>query len=418
MDRVILHSDLNNFYASVECLYNPEIRNKPVAVGGDEEARHGIVLAKNQIAKAYGVKTGETLWQARQKCPGLVTVQANFKLYLKFSHLVREIYDCYTDQFEPFGIDEGWLDVTGSTGLFGTGEKIANEIRKRIYEELGVTVSVGVSFNKIFAKLGSDMNKPNATTIITRDNYKTTVWQLPASDLLYVGPATTKKLKLMSIKTIGDLAQFDTKILQGRIGVVGLLLHRFANGQDNSPVAKKGAEAYIKSVGNSITAPRDLCTIEDIKAVFYMLSESVAARLRGHGLKCTGIQIHVRDKDLFSCERQAQLVFPTCLTKEISDKAMEIFISKYRMVKPLRSIGVRGINLVPENYAFQLDLLTDQNKREKQEIVERTVDEIRARFGYSAIQRGIILKNKDLTSINPKDDHVIHPVGYLDGKII
>jgi len=390
----------------------------PVVVGGDEEMRHGIVLAKNQIAKTYGIQTGEALWQARQRCPGLVTVPANFKLYLKFSKLTREIYSDYTDQFEPFGIDEGWLDVTGSTGLFGSGEKIANEIRKRVYEELGVTVSVGVSFNKIFAKLGSDMKKPDATTVISRENYKSMVWRLPVSELLYVGRATTKKLKLMSIRTIGDLANSDPKLLQSSLGVIGLMLHRFANGQDNSPVAQKGAEAYIKSVGNSTTAPRDLCTIDDIRTVLYMLSESVAARLRGHGLKCTGIQIYVRDKDLFSCERQAQLPFPTFLTKEIADKAIDIFSTKYRMIKPLRSIGVRGINLVPEDSAYQLDLLTNHNMRDKFEKLERTVDEIRERFGYKSIQRGIILKNKEFTDISPKDDHVIHPVGYLSGKII
>jgi len=411
MERVILHSDLNNFYASVECLYHPKLRDQPVVVGGDEEARHGIVLAKNQIAKAYGIKTGDVLWEARRKCPGLVAVPADFQLYLKFSRKVREIYADYTDLIEPFGIDENWLDVTGSLGLYGSGENIADAIRKRVYEELGVTVSVGVSFNKIFAKLGSDMKKPNATTIITKENYPSAIWQLPAADLLYVGRSTEKKLSAMGVHTIGDLARCDVNLLHKRLGVWGIMLHRFANGEDHSPVAKREAESCIKSVGNSITAPRDLTTLEDVKAVFYMLAESVAARLRGYGLKCTGVQIYIRDKDLISCERQAKLTFPSCLTSEIAEKAMEIFTSKYHMSKALRSIGVRGIRLVPENEAYQLDMFSDQQWREKSEKAERAVDEIRDRFGYFAIQRGILLKDKKLTGINPKDDHIIFPPG-------
>jgi len=411
MERVILHSDLNNFYASVECLYHPKLRDQPVVVGGDEEARHGIVLAKNQIAKAYGIKTGDVLWEARRKCPGLVAVPADFQLYLKFSRKVREIYADYTDLIEPFGIDENWLDVTGSLGLYGSGENIADAIRKRVYEELGVTVSVGVSFNKIFAKLGSDMKKPNATTIITKENYPSAIWQLPAADLLYVGRSTEKKLSAMGVHTIGDLARCDVNLLHKRLGVWGIMLHRFANGEDHSPVAKREAESCIKSVGNSITAPRDLTTLEDVKAVFYMLAESVSARLRGYGLKCTGVQIYIRDKDLISCERQAKLTFPSCLTSEIAEKAMEIFTSKYHMSKALRSIGVRGIRLVPENEAYQLDMFSDQQWREKSEKAERAVDEIRDRFGYFAIQRGILLKDKKLTGINPKDDHIIFPPG-------
>ena len=411
MERVILHSDLNNFYASVECLYHPKLRDQPVVVGGDEEARHGIVLAKNQIAKAYGIKTGDVLWEARRKCPGLVAVPADFQLYLKFSRKVREIYADYTDLIEPFGIDENWLDVTGSLGLYGSGENIADAIRKRVYDELGVTVSVGVSFNKIFAKLGSDMKKPNATTIITKENYPSAIWQLPAADLLYVGRSTEKKLSAIGVHTIGDLARCDVNLLHKRLGVWGIMLHRFANGEDHSPVAKREAESCIKSVGNSITAPRDLTTLEDVKAVFYMLAESVSARLRGYGLKCTGVQIYIRDKDLISCERQAKLTFPSCLTSEIAEKAMEIFTSKYHMSKALRSIGVRGIRLVPENEAYQLDMFSDQQWREKSEKAERAVDEIRDRFGYFAIQRGILLKDKKLTGINPKDDHIIFPPG-------
>lgn len=418
MERTILHSDLNSFYASVECFCNPKIRHLPVAVGGDQEARHGIILAKNLIAKAYGVTTGEAIWQARQKCKELVVIPANFERYLKYSKLVKEIYAEYTDQTESFGIDENWLDVTDSVGLFGSGEVIANEIRHRVFSELGLTVSVGVSFNKIFAKLGSDIKKPDATTVISRDNYKSVVWKLPVSDLLYVGRSTTNKLHRYGIKSIGDLANCSIDYLHSWLGKWGIVLHRFANGLDNSPVAKNGAESYIKSIGNSTTTSRDLTRVEEVKAVFYMLSESVAARLREQKLKCTTVQIYIRDKKLISCERQARLEYPTFLTNEIAEKAMEIFLTKYQFKEPLRSIGVRGTNLVNKDTVLQLNLFTDIKKYDKQEQLEQTIDEIRGRFGYHVIKRGILLEDKSLTSLNAKEENVIHPLNYFDGAIL
>lgn len=257
MERVILHCDMNNFYASVECLHNPSIRGKPVAVCGDAELRHGIVLAKNYIAKSYGIKTGDVIWEARQKCKDLVVISANFPLYLRFSQLARKIYERYTDQIESFGIDECWLDVTGSS-CFGTGEQIANEIREAIKFELGCTTSIGVSWNKIFAKLGSDMKKPDATTVISKDNYKDTIFKLPAEDLLYVGRTTNAKLKKLNINTIGDVAQADIEFLKMRLGKWGEYLWIFANGYDQSNVSLNGAESVIKSVGNSTTTIRDL----------------------------------------------------------------------------------------------------------------------------------------------------------------
>ena len=416
MDRTILHCDLNGFYASVECFSNPDIRDKPVIVGGDVELRHGIVLAKNEIAKKFGIVTGEAVWQAKNKCPGLISVPPHFEKYLKFSKLAREIYYRYTDLVEPFGIDECWLDVTASAGLFGDGTSIANEIRETIKREMGITVSAGVSFNKIFAKLGSDMKKPDATTVITRENYQDKVWRLPASDLLYVGHATTKKLDRYGVHTIGQLAAYDIKLLVQHLGVWGVMLSRFANGQDESPVAQKGDEAIIKSVGNSTTLPRDVKTPEEVKKVFYMLSESVASRLREHGLKATTVQIYVRDNELFSCERQAGLKYPSFLSGEIAEKAVEIFAKKYMMRKPLRSLGVRGCNLVPKDASVQLDLFTNFARREKQEQLEYMVDDLRRRFGYHIIQRGIIFEDRQLTGINPKD-HVIHPENFFDGAI-
>jgi DNA polymerase-4 len=415
-DRTVLHIDLNGFYASVECFSNPSIRDKPVIVGGDPELRHGIVLAKNDLAKKYGIVTGEAVWAAKSKCPGLVSVKPDYEKYLKFSRLAREIYDRYSPLVEPFGIDEVWTDITASMRIYGDGKSVADEIRETIYRELGITASVGVSFNKIFAKLGSDYKKPNATTIITRENFKQIVWPLPASDLLYVGHATKKKLEKYGINTIGELANFDRELLVRNLGVWGAMLSRFANGLDDTPVAQKGEEAIIKSVGNSSTLPRDVETIDDVKKVFYMLSESVASRLREHGLKATTVQIYIRDKDLFSCERQAQLTFPSFLSGEIAEKAMEIFVRKYVMRKPLRSLGVRGCNLVPKDTAVQLDLFNDQADRVRKETLEYTIDDLRRRFGYHCIQRGIIYEDKKLTGINPKD-HTIHPVNFFDGAI-
>ncbi|MCL2620124.1 MAG: DNA polymerase IV [Defluviitaleaceae bacterium] len=417
MNRTILHSDLNGFYASVECFSNPSIRNVPVIVGGDEEMRHGIVLAKNDIAKKFGMVTGEAVWQAKRKCPGLVSVRPDFNKYLKFSRLAREIYERYTDQVESFGVDEVWADVSGSIGLFGNGKMIADEIRATIKKELGITASIGVSFNKIFSKLGSDMKKPDVTTLVTKDNYKDTAWRLPVSDLLYVGSATQKKLHNRNINTIGQLANMDVKHLVSLLGKWDVVLHNFANGFDNQPVKKKGVEAFIKSVGNSSTLHRDIFTVEDVKRVFYMLSESVATRLREHGLKATTIQIHVRDNELSSCERQAQLLFPTYLTSEIAEKVLDIYLRKYQYRNPIRSLGVRACNLVAKDVTYQLDLFTDHTQRERLESLEESIDNLRQRFGYSIVQRGILYEDGKLTSINPKDDHTIHPINYFEGAI-
>lgn len=411
MNRTILHVDLNNFYASVECLYRPELRNIPVAVVGDVEARHGIVLAKNYPAKAFGIKTGDVIWEARQKCSKLVTVPADFKKYLRFSRLARAIFADYTDQIEPFGVDEAWLDVTGSVHLFGTGEEIAAAIRRRFREELGLTGSVGVSWNKIFAKLGSDMKKPDATTIITPENYQNMVWPLPVGELLYVGRSTRKKLNDRAVLTIGDLANRDVKSLQHALGVWGGTLWTFANGLDASPVRNSGEESLIKSIGNSTTAMRDLKNNEDVKLIVYVLAESVASRLRAHGLKCTTVAIHVRNSDLYSFDRQIKLTEPTYVSGDIAGKAMELFVANYRWERPIRSIGVRGADLVTAASHLQLDLFERSKPEEEQ--LEKSVDGIRRRFGHYSVQRCSMLLDRALVGFNPKDEHVIHPVSFF-----
>ncbi len=411
--RVILHSDMNNFYASVECVHRPEIRNRPVVVGGDEELRHGIVLAKNYTAKAAGIRTGEALWQAREKCPGLVVLPPNYPLYLRYAKFARQIYADYTSRIEPFGLDEAWLDVSGEDGVL-----IANEIRKRIKNELGVTASVGVSYNKIFAKLGSDIKKPDATTLISRDNFKSVAWPLPVEELLYVGRATKSKLHRLGITTIGELAATPAPLLRNLFGKVGDVLYTFANGYDDSPVMQMGEESLIKSVGNSTTTPRDLTCNEDVKITLFVLCESVCARMREHGFLCRTVAVSVRDNELFRFERQTKLPKPSHISGEIADTAMRLFAENYSWPRPVRSIGVRCTDLITSNTPFQLSVFSDERKRQKNETLDKTVDAIRKRFGHFCIQRACVLADKPLGGINPKGDHIIHPVGFFkDGMV-
>ena len=259
MDRVILHCDLNSFYASVELLEHPDLRSLPVAVCGDPESRHGIILAKNEPAKKFGVKTAETIWQARRKCPNLVLLSAHHQKYRRYSRLVNAIYDRYTDLVEPFSIDESWLDVTGTLHLFGgDGRALADEIRRTVREELNLTVSVGVSFNKVFAKMGSDYQKPDATTVISRDNYRDLIWPLPVTELLFVGRAAARTLSSYGIETIGDLAAFDKEALMHMLGRQGAVLHDYATGAEHAPVVPARDMPGPKSVGNGLTFRRNL----------------------------------------------------------------------------------------------------------------------------------------------------------------
>lgn len=386
-ERVILHSDINCCYASIELLHHPELRGKPVAVGGDPESRHGIVLTANYIAKEYGIKTGMALWQARQLCPAIIFLPPRMDLYLRFSKMAHEIYGEYTDLQQPFGIDESWLDVTSSSTIKGDGRAIANEISLRMKKELGVTVSIGVSWNKIFAKLGSDYKKPDAITEINKDNYKDIAWNLPAKDLLYVGRSTNTKLKSLGIMTIGDLACTPADILKRQLGKMGLILHSFANGLDDSPVSGEDYHASIKSIGNSTTTPRDLENDEDVKIVLTILSESVATRLRENGFKSLVVEISIRDNELYSFTRQRKIKNATNITKEISEEAYRLFKENYNWTKPIRSIGVRCAELVADIFPEQLDLFMSLEQREKQMKMDETVDIIRKRFGFYSVQR-------------------------------
>ena len=415
MPRNILHVDCNCFYASVEMQRHPELRDKPLAVCGDQEARHGIVLTANYIAKPFGVKTGMAIWQAKQACPNLVVLPPDYREYIRFSRMAREIFEDYTDQVEPFGLDESWLDVTGSVGLFGSPMAIAKEISERFKFELGITVSIGVSNNKITAKLGSDYKKPDAITRIEADNYKQIVYPLPVEDLLYVGPATSRKLRSVGISTIGRLAECPEDFLVRRLGKMGAVLSMFANGRDNSPVCRSDHIQNIKSVGNSATTPRDLVCEDDVRIMLFLLAESVAVRMRELASRCTVVEISVRDSDLYSFTRRRTLQTPTCSSTEIAETALDLFQRSYHWDKPIRSIGVRGAGLVEATSATQLSLFSDDKKRDRWERIDNAMDHLRHRYGYMSIQRAIVRTDPLLAGINPVDDHTIHPVGYFAG---
>lgn len=392
MERTILHCDCNGFFASVECVLNPALKDVPMAVGGNVEARHGIILAKNELAKKYNIQTAETIYSAKRKCPSLVIVPPHHDLYEEYSERINAIYTQYTDLVERFGIDESWLDVTGSMKLFGDGKEIADTLRKRIYEEIGVTISVGVSFNKVYAKLGSDYKKPDATTIISRENYKDIVYPLPVGDLLFVGRRTAETLGRMGIKTIGQLAGSDEKVLSRLFGKSGQMLYRYARGEDNSPVDPH-ARDEVKSVGNGMTFRRDLCGENDIMCGISHLSESIAARMRRKGIKCTVVQVTIKDPSLSSIVRQEKLDSPTNLAKEITDKAMGIIRRNWNMKKPIRMLTVTGGGIVGENENFQIGFFDEENKNPKREKLEKALDSIRDKYGKDSVKNANIINN-------------------------
>ena len=391
-DRVILHCDLNCFFASVELLRYPALRDVPVAVCGDPESRHGIVLAKNEAAKQLGVKTAETIWQARQKAPHLITLPPHHGLYREYSQKVNAIYSQYTDLVEPFGIDESWLDITGSMHLFGgDGKAIADQLRQRLREELGLTISVGVSFNKIFAKLGSDYKKPDATTVIDQDNWQRIVWPLPVGDLLGVGRSTQKLLRQYGVETIGQLAAFPRETLEALMGKHGAQLHDYANGQENSPVRPQHEAEPVKSVGNGTTFPTNLTRWEQVRAGLSALADSVAGRLRRYGMYCGGVALTIRYADFCQFTRQTRLNGPTHLQKDIYRAALTLAQQAWHAPEPIRALTVTALYLTPDGESYQqLDLLAGDAARrdEKQERLEQAMDAIRGKYGKGSITFG------------------------------
>ena len=402
-ERVILHCDCNSFFASVETVLNPAYAGVPMAVCGSEEDRHGIVLAKNELAKKYGIQTAETVYSAKRKCPSLVIAEPHRDEYVRFSRRVNDIYLKYTDLVEPFGIDESWLDVTASQRAFGTGETIADRIRQEVKQSLGITVSVGVSFNKVFAKLGSDYKKPDATTVINRENFKNIVFPLPASDLLFVGKRTSEELRSLGIRTIGDIALTDEGILKMRLGKMGEMLHRYANGLDDSPVSPEREDA--KSMGAGFTFRHDLVGKDECRIGIEFLSEEIGTRLRRHNMKCTAVQLTIKDEYLRSIQRQKQLGMATDISREIADAAYRIMLSEWSEHKPVRMITVTAIGLVNANdLAEQIDIFGDNNSktREKSKKREETVDKIRQKYGFDSIVQGAII-DSDIGIYEKKD---------------
>lgn len=414
MDRTILHCDCNAYYASVECISRPELKKVPMAVCGDPKSRRGIILAKNELAKQFGIVTAETVWQAKKKCPELVLVSPHREEYTKYYKLINEIYAQYTSKVEAFSIDESWLDVTGSLHLFGSGKKIADELRARVRSELGLTISVGVSFNKVFAKLGSDYKKPDATTVITRETFRDILHPLPVTDMLYVGKRTADTLHRIGVRTIGALAALKREEAEKLLGKSGELIWEYANGLDDTPVREIGESEAAKSIGNGITFQRNLVGRDDIKAGVLMLADSVGARLRSCGLYCQTVQVQIKDPQFRVISRQKTLSRPIRQTKDLYDAGLDIIFKSWDVSKPIRLLSLTAAGLTESGSGGQFSFFdASQQDSQKIEKLETAIDEIRKRFGKKAVSYGSILKT-DIVSrqdvpLEKEEDDLPHP---------
>ncbi len=389
-DRVILHCDCNSFFASVETVLNPSYRDVPMAVCGSEADRHGIVLAKNELAKKYGVVTAETVASAKRKCPTLVIAAPHYGEYVRFSKRVNEIYARYTDIIEPFGIDESWLDITASQKIFGSGVDIAEEIRSAVKKETGLTVSIGVSFNKPFAKLGSDYKKPDAITVIDRSNFKEIAYPLPVSSLLFVGKKTEKALSALGVRTIGALSEISRATLNQRLGKLGDLLYSYANGLDESPVEPEIKDA--QSISNGLTFRHDLLTRAECKLGIEYLSEELGAKLRNSGMKCGTVCLTIKDESFHAIQRRRRQSPISDISREIADTAYSILLDEWEEGRAVRMLTVSVSNLTKEA-AVQLDMFDTKEEKQREKILKRenAVDKIRQKYGGEAIISGAII---------------------------
>lgn len=405
MERTILHCDLNCFFASVELLDHPELRHLPVAVCGDPGNRHGIILAKNEPAKAFGVQTAETIWQARRKCPDLLLLPPHHREYRRFSQIINALYQEYTDRVEPFGVDESWLDVTDVLHLFGgDGRTLADTLRRRVREELGLTISVGVSYNKVFAKLGSDYKKPDATTVITPRDMERMVWPLPVSAMLFVGHATQNTLEPYGVKTIGDLARFDPISLEALLGKLGRQLHEYANGLDREPVALVGAWTLPKSVGSGLTFSKNLTTWDEVKGGVALLADNVAMELRKNAMVCRTLQVTLRDPKFKDICRQRPLPLPSQFSRELSAAVLNLLRECWQPGSPIRALTVTAQNLQDQAEAWeQISLFrpSESPTRQRQAHLETAMDSIRAKYGKDAINftgvPGKLLRDREIS---------------------
>ena len=404
-DRVVLHCDCNSFFASVEMALDPTLKDVPIAVCGDEENRHGIVLAKNELAKKFGIITAETVYSAKRKCPGLIVVKPHYHEYQKYSEAVNKIYSRYTDMIEPFGIDESWLDVTAS-GIFGSGYEIAEKIREDVKREIGITVSIGVSFNKVFAKLGSDYKKPDAITVIDRNNYKHIAYPLPVGNLLFVGKRTVEQLSLLGIKTIGDLAHANVSFLISKFGKMGKVLHEYANGDENCPV-DQSINGESKSIANGLTFKHDLRDRESSKTAINFLCEEIGSKLRKRNKICATVQLTIKDEFFKNIQRQRSLETPTDLSNVIAETAFKILCEEWLDGKPIRTLTVSVSGLISkENYVSQVSFFDeDGGVHKKDELREEAIDKIRDKFGSFAILKANVLDNDMGIDIGKKNDY-------------
>lgn len=388
-DRVILHCDVNNFYAQVETLFNPELKDKPVAVCGDPALRHGIVLAKSEAAKAFGVKTAEPIWQALRKCPKLIIVPPTYKKYAEFSKIIYDICTSFTDEVESFGMDECWLDVTGSRELFGTGVEIAYQLKDKIKQLTGLTVSIGVSFSKIFAKLGSDLKKPDAVSIISRENYKSVAWKLPVSDMLYIGKRTEKKLFDMGIESIGDLALADRALIFKIFGKNGLKMCDAAKGEDKDRVKSYTEKHIPESIGNGATCASDITNTEEAASLIFSLAEIIGFRLRTFSLSAGGVSVNLRDKNLTFINRQKKFMPHTSDAYRIGKYALEILEKSYdfNTMPPLRTITIGTYDLIDKSGEYQKSFFDDET--DKGEKLSTSLDKLRNKYGFGILKRAV-----------------------------
>ena len=415
-DKVIFHIDINHCYAQIEEMKYPELRFIPMAVGGHEEKRHGIILAKNDLAKKAGIKTGESLREAYEKCPDLLIIPPAYNDYIYYSQEIRKLYQEYTDHVEPFGLDEAWLDFTGSTRIYGDPCMTAARIQQRVLREFGLTVSVGISWNKAFAKLGSDLKKPSGMTVITRDNYKDIVWPRPASDLLYVGYATEKKLRSRGIYTIGQLANYPVHWLKESMGIAGEVISAFANGEDRSNVAETFFRTPVKSVGNAMTLIHDVNDADELRPAMYVLCEAVASRLKDHDMEGCVISVSARSGGLEWYGKQRKIPQPTNVSEEILKTAMELIEESYDFSVPLRAAGVSVSQLHPWHSKRQLSLFADEEAYDDALRIDTAMDRIREQYGFYSVRRACTLIDRPLTEFNPKGDHTVYPIGYFRGR--
>lgn len=401
MDKTYFHVDVNAAFLSWSAILDlrrggkVDLRTVPAVVGGDEEKRHGVVLAKSGPAKRYGVRTGESLFMARVKCPDLVVVPPDFDWYVQNSKALIRILGDFTPDIEQYSIDEAFLDMTGTEGLFGPPERAAETIRRRVRQELGFTVNIGIAPNRLLAKMASDFEKPDKTHFLTPADVPAKMWPLSVQALFGVGPSAAQRLNRMGIYTIGELAAVDPALLRGTFGVRGLTFWHYANGREEDPVTKRAARD--NTYGNSVTTPRDLATPEEADATMLALCESVAGRLRMDGRTARVVAVQLVDNAFRRRSHQTTLDNPTNATEEIYHIARALMRQMWP-TRPVRLVGVSAEKTGADNFE-QLDLFHDPRRSEKKEKLDRAADALRKKFGEDAVLRAKLLKPDDSTSV-------------------